>query len=154
MCYFANWYYRFKLFEPLYLNTSRTLLCVLCNETLNYIIFAGTLISYHTHRQTHTQGTKRSIDWHTHINIRCYIYTTCYMHEAATRIILNHQLAQQKHLFYKGPQCFVFENLLTCRSYLLIRLKTTICVLWNKQNTNRNGINEQNSQTHCTQRER
>ena len=54
------------------------------------MVFATTLIWYHTHRQT--QRTQEQIDWHKHTHARTHVKntnTTCYVHKAATCIKLN-----------------------------------------------------------------
>ena len=67
-----------------YLSTRKTLLCVLCNKASSLLrsdtmwFFAGTLIRYHTHKDTHkdTQYTQGPIDCHSHINI-CQHHLLC-----------------------------------------------------------------------------
>ena len=112
------------------------------------IVFACTLIWYHTHRQT--EKIQGPIEIETHINIYCnhllrahnsYLYysdwITCWY----------------KNLLYEGPQCNCFSKI-TCRSHISANYiqQDQVLPVKHKEDRNRNGLNEQN--THTTQRRR
>ena len=74
---------------------------------MNDIVFASTLIWYHTFRQTHR--THGITDWHTHTYKS--INTTCHEPRAATCITPNEYFADTKILLYRGPQCCWFSRI-------------------------------------------
>ena len=105
---------------------------IYCRLDKNGMVFAITLIWYHKHRQTHT--------WHAGTNIITlikYIYTdtTCYMRTTTPCIALNNFPTQ--NLLYRGSQCLYCLN--------IIHLEKTKSFLSITKNTDRNGINGQNT---------
>ena len=108
--------------------------------------FAGTLIWYHsdTCPQRHTVGPTV---WHSHINI--------YQHHLPC--------AHSSYLYYTDVFTYI-KNLLSTMSFLykhysrveviyqLIICSKTKFFLWNTNNTDKNGVNKQNSYTTNTQR--
>ena len=106
-----------------------------CGITLKYA---------HDIRRTHSH-TQGSVDWHTHINIylhqmlcacNSYLYYTTWLIEQFT--------------FHS---VFSFQKLFTSKS-LLIRCYKTRFFQWNTNNTDRNGVNKQNTHTHTPNTQR
>ena len=96
----------------------------------------STLIWYHTHKDT--KHTQELIDWHTHKNT-----------------YLHHLLSDMKNLLYRVPQCLCFSKIAhLSKSHLLIRFNITKFFPWNTKNTDRNGINKQNTHTYTKQSEK
>ena len=106
---------------------------------LDHMVLAGELNWYHTHRQIHT-GKQWPIDWHTHTNIN--LYHLLYGH--SSYMFFNEWLTcWYKKLPYN---VFAIQNYsLVEVIYLLIRFSKNMSFPRNKKNTNRNGINLQNT---------
>ena len=114
--------------------------------------FAGTLIWYHTHTNTHThedtQHTQGPVNWHAHINI--YLYHLLCSHSSYLYYTEWITHWYQKCTFHN---VFSFQKLCACKViYLLIRCYESRFFLWNTNNTDRNGVNKQKTHTPNTQR--
>ena len=107
--------------------------------------FAGTLIWYHTHTHTHkdTQHTQTNTLTHP------YKYISKPSVMCSQQLSVLHWIIQwyQKFTF----QCLFFLKI-TQVIYLYIRSNKTKLFLWNTNNTDKNGVNKQNTHTPNTLR--
>ena len=105
----------------------------------------------HTHKQKDTRYTQGPVDWHIHINI--YLHYLLCVHNSYLYYIEWVIHWYQKFTFHN---VFSFQKSFTCKViYLLIRwCYKTKFFLWNTNNTDRNGVNKQNIQTHTPSTQR
>ena len=101
----------------------------------------------HTHTHTHihkdTQRTQGPTDWHTHINLLTPLVLCAH---SSFLYWMNNLLIST------STMSFLFQSY-SCRGHdLLIRCSKTEFFLWNTSNTDRNGVNKQNTHTNTTQR--
>ena len=120
LMWFFSKYYRLKLVEPWCLEARCCVFHVTRHQfywrfDTNDMTFVGTLIWDHTQRQKHTGHTGSSRMTHT---LKMYNNTTCYVHKAATYIILNKWLADIKIYFTKVHNVLAFQKLLPCRNHI------------------------------------
>ena len=101
------------------------------------VVFAGTLIWYHTHKQAqHNWGP---VDQHTHVNI--------YLHQllrAHSNYLYYTEWIIHWHQKFTFHNVFSFQRLFTCQSHIYW---LTRFFLWNANNNDRNGVNKQNTHT-------
>ena len=116
--------------------------------------FTGTLIWYCTHTHTHTHtNTCRAHSGASRLTHPCkYKFTPPVMCSSYLYYIKwNHSLISKIYF----PVSFLFKNYSLVKViYLLIRCYKTWFLLWNTDNTDRNGVNKQNTCTNQTLRER
>ena len=110
------------------------------------MVFASTLIYYHTHIQTHTghTGTNRLTHTYKYILIPYVMYTQ----QLPVLHWVNNLLIEK--LQRSTISLLLKNNSLAKVIHLMITFKKTKSLLWNTKNTDRNGIIKQN--THHTQR--
>ena len=116
--------------------------------------FTGTLIWYCTHTHTHTHtNTCRAHSGASRLTHPCkYKFTPPVMCSSYLYYIKwNHSLISKIYF----PVSFLFKNYSLVKViYLLIRCYKTGFLLWNTDNTDRNGVNKQNTCTNQTLWER
>ena len=111
------------------------------------MVFASILIWNHTLRKIQTEFTKTNR------------LTNTYKYILAPPVICTQQLplhciqiTDLKTSLTEVHNVFAFKKLITLEAYLLIKFHKTKSLLWNTKNTERNGVNEQN--TYTTHREK
>ena len=121
---FTYWYYGSIRVERCYLSTRSTLMCVLCNDKASSLLstevsqimlfFAGTLIWYHTHTQTHTAHSGASRLTHPYK----YIFTSPVMCSQQPSLLpwMNNSLISKIYL----PQCFFFSKIIHLKSHISV----------------------------------
>ena len=107
--------------------------------------FTSTLIWFHitdtqTHRHTDTQ-THRHTDTHTDTRTHARTHTHTHTHTHTSKIY-----------FTWFCDVFSFQELLTCRSYMLIKFNKRTFFPWNVRNYDRSGMNKSNTHTLNNQR--
>ena len=102
-----------------------------------------------THTQTHKHRHKDPQHIQTNRLSRPYILTPSAM--CSQQLSLLHWIIYWYQFFF---QCLFFNYLLVEVVYLYIRRNKTLLFLWNTNNTDKNGVNKQNTHTHQTLRER
>ena len=102
-----------------------------------------------THLYKDTQHTQGPAYWHTHINI--YLHQLLCAHSSYLVITLNEELTEIKNLL-STRFFFISKMIHLQKSYLLIRCYKARFFLWKTNNTDRNGVNKQNTYTPNTQR--
>ena len=102
-----------------------------------------------THTYTKTHSTLGPAYWHTHINI--YLHQLLCAHSSYLVITLNEELTEIKNLL-STRFFFISKMIHLQKSYLLIRCYKARFFLWKTNNTDRNGVNKQNTYTPNTQR--
>ena len=106
------------------------------------MVFASILIWNHTLRKIQTEFTKTNR------------LTNTYKYILAPPVICTQQLplhciqiTDLKTSLTEVHNVFAFKKLITLEAYLLIKFHKTKSLLWNTKNTERNGVNEQNTYT-------
>ena len=109
-------------------------MCVLCNKASSLLSSDTYTDITHTHTHTHTHTAHWVVS---QLAYPCkYIFTS--------PVICSQQLPL---LLFKMSFLFA-KNSLVKVIYLVIRFYMTSFVLWNTNNTNRNGVNKQNTHAH------
>ena len=120
--------------------------------TCNVVFYWYSDLILHTHTHTHT-NTCRAHSGASRLTHPCkYKFTPPVMCSSYLYYIKwNHSLISKIYF----PVSFLFKNYSLVKViYLLIRCYKTGFLLWNTDNTDRNGVNKQNTCTNQTLRER
>ena len=105
--------------------------------------FAETLIS-HSHKDTAHSGASRV----THPYKYIFSLPVVCSQQLSLLYWMNDSLISKIYFL----QCLFFSKIFTCQSHLLIRCYKARIFLWSTNNTDRNGVNKQNTHTPNTQR--
>ena len=123
-------------------------MCVLCNKVSGLLRWYSDVAITHTNTKAHTAHSGASRLTHPYK----YIFTPPVICSSYFYYIKwNHSLISKIYF----PVSFLFKNYSLVKViYLLIRCYKTGFFLWNTDNTDRNGVNKQNTCTNQTLRER